>query len=143
MVNAGRWWAIPIAALVPLLPVRAAETAPKPPSPAELARFVADLRPAAEARGVAAATFEAAFAGLTPDPAVADLLVPVLLVAAVLQPVAGVVFVLDGVLIGAGDGRYLAVAGLVAEGRRQDVRGIYATVERALTRMRADPPPAD
>jgi len=50
----------------------------------------------------------------TPDPAVADLLVPVLLVAAVLQPVAGVVFVLDGVLIGAGDGRYLALAGLVA-----------------------------
>ena len=73
MVNAGRWWAIPIAALVPLLPVRAAETAPKPPSPAELARFVADLRPAAEARGVAATTFEAAFAGLTPDPAVAAL----------------------------------------------------------------------
>ena len=29
-------------------------------------------------------------------------------------PVAGVVFVLDGILIGAGDGRYLAVAGLVA-----------------------------
>ncbi|MBA2464761.1 MAG: MATE family efflux transporter [Nocardioidaceae bacterium] len=45
------------------------------------------------------------------DPAVHDLLVPVLLVAAVFQPVAGVVFVLDGVLIGAGDGRYLAWAG--------------------------------
>jgi putative MATE family efflux protein len=42
-----------------------------------------------------------------------DLLVPVLLVAALGQPVAGVVFVLDGVLIGAGDGRYLARAGLV------------------------------
>ena len=42
-----------------------------------------------------------------------DLLVPVLLVAAVFQPVAGVVFVLDGVLIGAGDGRYLAWGGLV------------------------------
>ncbi|NUR08215.1 MAG: MATE family efflux transporter, partial [Nocardioidaceae bacterium] len=49
----------------------------------------------------------------TPDPAVRDLLVPVLLVAAVFQPVAGVVFVLDGVLIGAGDGRYLAAGGLV------------------------------
>jgi putative MATE family efflux protein len=46
------------------------------------------------------------------DPAVHELLVPVLLVAAVAQPVAGVVFVLDGVLIGAGDGRYLAWAGL-------------------------------
>jgi putative MATE family efflux protein len=48
----------------------------------------------------------------TPDPAVRELLVPVLLVAAVFQPVAGVVFVLDGVLIGAGDGRYLAWGGL-------------------------------
>ncbi|WP_202388328.1 MATE family efflux transporter [Nocardioides flavescens] len=49
----------------------------------------------------------------TGDGAVRDLLVPVLLVAALGQPVAGVVFVLDGVLIGAGDGRYLARAGLV------------------------------
>lgn len=48
----------------------------------------------------------------TPDPGVRDLLVPVLLVAALAQPLAGVVFVLDGVLIGAGDGRYLAWAGL-------------------------------
>lgn len=49
----------------------------------------------------------------TPDQGVRDALVPVLLVAAAAQPVAGVVFVLDGVLIGAGDGRYLAVAGLI------------------------------
>jgi Na+-driven multidrug efflux pump len=49
----------------------------------------------------------------TSDPAVRDLLVPVLLVAAVGQPVAGMVFVLDGVLIGAGDGAYLAWAGIV------------------------------
>lgn len=49
----------------------------------------------------------------TGDPAVHDLLVPVLLIAAVAQPVAGVVFVLDGVLIGAGDGTYLAWAGLL------------------------------
>ncbi|GAA4705472.1 MATE family efflux transporter [Nocardioides conyzicola] len=49
----------------------------------------------------------------TGDDAVTDLLVPVLLVVALGQPVAGVVFVLDGVLIGAGDGRYLARAGLV------------------------------
>jgi putative MATE family efflux protein len=49
----------------------------------------------------------------TPDPAVRDRLVPVLLVAALFQPVAGVVFVLDGVLIGAGDGAYLAKAGAV------------------------------
>jgi len=49
----------------------------------------------------------------TNDPAVRDLLWPVLLVAAAFQPVAGVVFVLDGVLIGAGDGRYLAWGGVV------------------------------
>ncbi|HWJ80914.1 MAG TPA: MATE family efflux transporter [Nocardioides sp.] len=49
----------------------------------------------------------------TTDDAVHRALVPVLLVAAVAQPVAGVVFVLDGVLIGAGDGRYLAGAGLL------------------------------
>lgn len=49
----------------------------------------------------------------TTDPAVQDALVPVLLVAAVAQPIAGIVFVLDGVLIGAGDARYLALAGLI------------------------------
>jgi putative MATE family efflux protein len=47
-------------------------------------------------------------------PDVRRLLVAVLLVAAAQQPVAGVVFVLDGVLIGAGDQDYLALAGLVA-----------------------------
>jgi putative MATE family efflux protein len=47
-------------------------------------------------------------------PPVRALLLAVLLVVAAQQPVAGVVFVLDGVLIGAGDQRYLAVAGLVA-----------------------------
>jgi putative MATE family efflux protein len=47
-------------------------------------------------------------------PDVRRLLVAVLLVAAVQQPAAGVVFVLDGVLIGAGDQDYLAVAGLAA-----------------------------
>jgi Na+-driven multidrug efflux pump len=52
----------------------------------------------------------------TTDGAVRDALVPVLLVAAVAQPVAGVVFVLDGVLIGAGDGRYLALAGVIVLG---------------------------
>ena len=46
-------------------------------------------------------------------PAVRALLLAVLLVVAAQQPVAGVVFVLDGVLIGAGDQRYLALAGVV------------------------------
>lgn len=49
----------------------------------------------------------------TGDEAVQRLLLPALLVVAVTQPVAGVVFVLDGVLMGAGDGPYLAWAMLV------------------------------
>ncbi|GAA0575751.1 MATE family efflux transporter [Kribbella sandramycini] len=48
------------------------------------------------------------------DPEVQRTLAAIILVAAVWQPLNGVVFVLDGVLIGAGDGRYLAVAGLIA-----------------------------
>lgn len=50
----------------------------------------------------------------TDDPAVHALLLTALLIVAALQPLAGVVFVLDGVLIGAGDLRYLAVASIVA-----------------------------
>lgn len=48
----------------------------------------------------------------TSDPAIAALAQPALIVLAVAQPVCGLVFVLDGVLIGAGDGKYLALAGL-------------------------------
>jgi MATE family, multidrug efflux pump len=44
---------------------------------------------------------------------VRQLLLTVLVAVALQQPVAGVVFVLDGVLIGAGDQRYLAVAGAI------------------------------
>lgn len=47
------------------------------------------------------------------DPQVHSALAAVLVVAALMQPLAGYVFVLDGVLIGAGDGRYLAGAGVV------------------------------
>jgi len=42
---------------------------------------------------------------------VATLVQPALLVLAVAQPIAGIVFVLDGVLMGANDVRYLAIAG--------------------------------
>ncbi|MFG2711188.1 MATE family efflux transporter [Streptomyces goshikiensis] len=49
----------------------------------------------------------------TSDPAVEKALLPALLVVAVSQPVSGIVFVLDGVLMGAGDGRYLAWAMLL------------------------------
>ena len=47
----------------------------------------------------------------TGDQAVAEVVQPALLVLAVAQPIAGVVFVLDGVLMGANDARYLAIAG--------------------------------
>lgn len=68
--------------------------------------------------GVVAAVVLAASAAWLPqlftsDPAVQDALVPALLIVAVIQPLSGVVFVLDGILIGAGDGAYLAKAGLV------------------------------
>jgi putative MATE family efflux protein len=49
----------------------------------------------------------------TSDASVRSQLLAVLVVVALLEPIAGVVFVLDGVLIGAGDQRYLAVAGLI------------------------------
>ncbi|WP_405789738.1 MATE family efflux transporter [Streptomyces sp. NBC_00029] len=49
----------------------------------------------------------------TSDPAVEAALLPALLVVALSQPVSGIVFVLDGVLMGAGDGPYLARAMLV------------------------------
>jgi putative MATE family efflux protein len=46
------------------------------------------------------------------DPDVRSAITAALVVAAVTQPLAGYVFVLDGVLIGAGDGLYLALAGV-------------------------------
>jgi putative MATE family efflux protein len=48
----------------------------------------------------------------TTDPDVRSAAVGALVVVALSQPLSGVVFVLDGVLIGAGDGRYLAWAGV-------------------------------
>ena len=64
----------------------------------------------------------------TSAPAVHAALWPVLVVAALFQPLSGVVFVLDGVLIGAGDGRYLAWAGTV-------VLLLFAPVGWAVTTM--------
>ena len=49
----------------------------------------------------------------TSDPGVIAAATPTLLVAASALPLAGVVYLLDGVLMGAGDGRYLAWAGLL------------------------------
>jgi putative MATE family efflux protein len=47
------------------------------------------------------------------DPDVRSQLLAALVVVALLEPIAGVVFVLDGVLIGAGDQGYLAMVGLI------------------------------
>ncbi|RMI09112.1 MATE family efflux transporter [Cellulomonas triticagri] len=52
-------------------------------------------------------------AAFTSDPDVRHAITVALVVTGVLMPMAGWVFVLDGVLIGAGDGRYLAAVGLV------------------------------
>ncbi|WP_443052278.1 MATE family efflux transporter [Streptomyces sp. NBC_00310] len=49
----------------------------------------------------------------TGDPAVQEAALPALIVVALAQPISGVVFVLDGVLMGAGDGPYLARAMLL------------------------------
>ncbi|MFV0320538.1 MAG: MATE family efflux transporter [Microbacterium sp.] len=47
----------------------------------------------------------------TGDAALSAMIQPAFLVLAVTQPLCGAVFVLDGVLMGAGDGRYLAIVG--------------------------------
>ncbi len=49
----------------------------------------------------------------TGDSVVKDVALPALLMVALSQPICGIVYVLDGVLMGAGDGRYLAAAMLV------------------------------
>lgn len=50
---------------------------------------------------------------VTSDDVVRGLLVPTLIVLGLAMPIGGFVFVLDGVLMGAGDGRYLAVTGIL------------------------------
>jgi len=60
-----------------------------------------------------AAAAPSAGALFTTDPQVQQALTAALWILAAGQPIAGYVFVLDGVLIGAGDARYLALAGLV------------------------------
>jgi Na+-driven multidrug efflux pump len=65
--------------------------------------------------GAAVLLLRPLYVGLfTRDVAVQHLVARVLVVVAVATVAAGVVYVLDGVLIGAGDGRYLAGAGAVA-----------------------------
>jgi putative MATE family efflux protein len=63
----------------------------------------------------------------TDDPGVQELAEQLLLIVAMLQPLNAVVFVLDGVLIGAGDQRFLAAAMIVA------TFGVYAPAALAVT----------
>ncbi|QFQ98804.1 MATE family efflux transporter [Streptomyces phaeolivaceus] len=49
----------------------------------------------------------------TDDPTVQEAALPALIVVALAQPISGIVFVLDGILMGAGDGPYLARAMLL------------------------------
>ncbi|MEU2513611.1 MATE family efflux transporter [Streptomyces syringium] len=71
----------------------------------------------------------------TSDPAVRDALLPALLVVAVSQPVAGVVYILDGVLMGAGDGPYLAWAMLLVLAAFAPVALLVPTLGGGLTAL--------
>ena len=64
--------------------------------------------------GAVIAALSGVLGGLfTGDASLSPLAQPALIVLAIAQPLCGVVFVLDGVLMGAGDGRYLAVVGVL------------------------------
>jgi Na+-driven multidrug efflux pump len=75
--------------------------------------------------GLAAPVLAPAFSA---DPVVRSAIVKALVVVAVLLPLGGYVFVLDGVLIGAGDGTYLALAGVVQT-------ALYAPVALLIGRL--------
>jgi putative MATE family efflux protein len=69
------------------------------------------------------------------DTEVQALLASVLVVAAVFQPVCGVVFALDGVLIGAGDGRYLAWAGVLTLAVFLPLAGLVLAADAGLVAL--------
>nr|WP_189219035.1 MATE family efflux transporter [Streptomyces ruber] len=71
----------------------------------------------------------------TSDPLVQDTALPALLVVALSQPISGVVFVLDGVLMGAGDGPYLAWAMLLTLAVFTPVALLVPTLGGGLTAL--------
>lgn len=71
----------------------------------------------------------------TSDPTVKDTALPALLMVALSQPVCGVVFVLDGVLMGAGDGPYLAGAMVVTLSVFAPVALLVPTLGAGLTAL--------
>lgn len=71
----------------------------------------------------------------TSDPTVKDTALPALIMVALSQPICGVVFVLDGVLMGAGDGPYLAGAMLVTLAVFAPVALLVPTLGGGLTAL--------
>ncbi|MFI0998404.1 MATE family efflux transporter [Streptomyces galbus] len=71
----------------------------------------------------------------TSDAAVQDAALPALVIVALCQPVSGIVFVLDGVLMGAGDGPYLARAMLVTLAVFAPVAVLVPTLGGGLTAL--------
>ncbi len=69
----------------------------------------------------------------TNDPAVIDKTLAVLLLLALMQPLAGAVFALDGILIGAGDMRFLAYAMLVSTAVFLIALAVVQAVDGGLT----------
>ncbi|MEU7581781.1 MATE family efflux transporter [Streptomyces sp. NPDC041068] len=71
----------------------------------------------------------------TSDAAVQDAALPALVVVALAQPICGIVFVLDGVLMGAGDGPYLAWAMLITLAVFTPVALVVPTLGGGLTAL--------
>ncbi|MET8687579.1 MATE family efflux transporter [Streptomyces sp. NPDC004732] len=71
----------------------------------------------------------------TSDGSVQDAALPALVVIALAQPICGIVFVLDGVLMGAGDGRYLAWAMIVTLAAFTPVALLVPTLGGGLTAL--------
>ncbi|WP_406124486.1 MATE family efflux transporter [Streptomyces sp. NBC_00989] len=71
----------------------------------------------------------------TSDPTVKDTALPALIMVALSQPICGVVFVLDGVLMGAGDGPYLAGAMVVTLAVFAPVALLVPTLGAGLTAL--------
>jgi putative MATE family efflux protein len=71
----------------------------------------------------------------TSDSTVKDTALPALIMVALSQPICGVVFVLDGVLMGAGDGPYLAGAMLVTLAVFAPVALLVPTLGAGLTAL--------
>lgn len=71
----------------------------------------------------------------TSDQVVQDALLPALLVVAVSQPISGVVYILDGVLMGAGDGPYLALAMIITLAVFAPVALLVPTLGGGLTAL--------